>query len=169
MAPSCVPAFYFVPPQNGKDRTVNQDTDGFLERKVWGYSAKVTYDIDNFTITSISAWREQESDQLFDNDGGPLNGFDTGRGEDVQRFSQEIRLASPLEERYSWIVGAYYDWEEDKNNYKIGVGPGFPTAILPAVLGFSVPLPATYQARSATANEIKANLVGIGLRVVRHH
>jgi iron complex outermembrane receptor protein len=150
------PPFTAVPPQDGEDRTVNQDAYGFLTRKVWGYSAKVAYDVDSYEITSISAWREQESDQLFDNDGGPLNGFDTGRAEDVQRFSQEIRLASPVEERYSWIVGAYYDWEEDKNNYKIGVGPGFPSAILPAVLGYSVPLPPSYQARSATTNEIKS-------------
>jgi iron complex outermembrane receptor protein len=150
------PPFTTVPPQDGEDRVVDQDTYGYLDRKVWGYSAKLEYAIDTYAITSISAWREQESDQLFDNDGGPLNGFDTGRGEDIQRFSQEIRLTSPIEERFSWIVGAYYDWEEDKNNYHIGVGPGFPSAILPAVLGFSVPLPTAYQERSVTDNKIKS-------------
>src|SRR5690606_6575902 len=118
-----------VPPQSGTDRVVDQDIYGFLFREVQGYSAKVDFDMSGYTLTSITAWREQESDQLFDNDGGPLDGFDTGRAEDVERFSQEIRLTSPAEDRLSWIVGGYYDWEEDTNEYHMSVGSGFPTAI----------------------------------------
>lgn len=148
------PPFTTVPPQSGTDRKVDQDVLSFSERTVKGYSAKVDYDFDGTVLTSITAWREQDSDQLFDNDGGPLDGFDTGRAEGVERFSQEIRLTSPADDRLSWIVGAYYDHEEDENDYHIAVGSGFPSAILPSVLGFSVPLPPTYREESVTENEI---------------
>ena len=148
------PPFTTVPPQSGTDREVDQDMLAFSYREVKGYSAKVDYDWNGHTITGITAWREQESDQLFDNDGGPLDGFDTGRAEGVERFSQEIRLTSPAEERLSWIVGAYYDREVDENDYHIAVGSGFPTAILPPVLGFSVPLPPTYREEAVTSNRI---------------
>jgi iron complex outermembrane receptor protein len=73
------PPFTTVPPQSGTDRVVDQDVLTFSQREVKGYSAKIDYDFERFTLTSITAWREQESDQLFDNDGGPLDGFDTGR------------------------------------------------------------------------------------------
>ena len=148
------PPFTTVPPQSGSDREVDQDVLTFSFREVKGVSAKLDYDLDAFTITGITAWREQESDQLFDNDGGPLDGFDTGRAEGVQRFSQEIRLTSPAEDRFAWIVGAYYDREVDENAYHISVGSGFPTAILPPALGFSVPLPATYREEAVTDNRI---------------
>ncbi|MBX3705648.1 MAG: TonB-dependent receptor [Pseudomonadales bacterium] len=148
------PPFSTVPPQNGTDRAVNQDRLGFLYREVKGYSAKIDYDLGGYTLTGITAWREQDSDQLFDNDGGPLDGFDTGRAEAIERFSQEVRLTSPEGDRFSWIVGAYFDHEEDTNDYHISVGPGFPTAILPPVLGFSVPLPPTYREEAVTNNKI---------------
>jgi iron complex outermembrane receptor protein len=150
------PPFSAVPPQDGTDRDVDQDGEGFLYREVRGYSAKIDYDIGDHTLTSITAWREQDSDQLFDNDGGPLLGFNTGRAEDVERFSQEIRFASPAEGRFSWIVGGYVDWEEDANAYKFTVGPGFPTAILPPVLGFSVPLPPDYREVNVTSAKIES-------------
>lgn len=148
------PPFTTVPPQSGTDRVVNQDVLTFSEREVKGYSAKIEYDFDGFALTSITAWREQDSDQLFDNDGGPLDGFDTGRAEAVERFSQEIRLTSPDDGQFSWIVGAYYDHEVDENDYHIAVGSGFPSAILPPALGFSVPLPPSYREESVTENEI---------------
>lgn len=148
------PPFTTVPPQNGTDRVVDQDVLSFLYREVKGYSAKINYDMNGYTLTGITAWREQESDQLFDNDGGPLDGFDTGRAEGIERFSQEIRLTSPDDGRLSWIIGAYYDHEEDTNDYHIAVGSGFPTAILPPALGFSVPLPATYREEAVTNNKI---------------
>ncbi|HEX7035387.1 MAG TPA: TonB-dependent receptor [Pseudomonadales bacterium] len=148
------PPFTTVPPQSGSDREVDQDVLSFSYRKVKGYSAKIDYDWSGYTLTGITAWREQDSDQLFDNDGGPLDGFDTGRAEDVERFSQEIRLTSPADGRFTWIVGGYYDREVDENDYHIAVGSGFPTAILPPVLGFSVPLPPTYREEAVTENKI---------------
>jgi iron complex outermembrane receptor protein len=148
------PPFTTVPPQNGTDRIVDQDVLGYLYREVYGYSAKVDYDFTDMTLTLITAWREQDSDQLFDNDGGPLDGFDTGRAEGVERFSQEIRLTSSDEGRLAWIIGGYYDHEVDKNDYHIAVGSGFPSAILPPVLGYSVPLPSSYREEAVTNNKI---------------
>ncbi len=130
-----LPPFNTVPPQNPLDRVVNHNTDGFLYREVKGMSVKAEYDWGGYLLTSISAWRKQESDQNADNDGGPLDGFDTGRAEGIDRFSQEVRLTSPDEGAFTWILGAYLDDETDDNLYHIHVGQGFPSPGLP--VGFS--------------------------------
>lgn len=122
--------FNTVPPQIGDDRVVNQDTDAFQYREIKGFSGKAEYDWDGYLLTWISAYREQESDQNSDNDGGPLNGFTTGRAEGIERTSHEFRLTSPDEGRFNWILGAYFDQETDTNLYHITVGPGFPSPLL---------------------------------------
>ncbi|MDZ4866687.1 MAG: TonB-dependent receptor [Alphaproteobacteria bacterium] len=129
------PPLNTVPPQNPYDRVVNHNTDGFLYREVKGTSIKAEYDWDGYLFTSVSAWRKQDSDQNQDNDGGPTDGFDTGRAEGIDRFSQEVRITSPDEGMFTWIVGAYFDDETDDNLYHIHVGQGFPQPGLP--VGFS--------------------------------
>jgi iron complex outermembrane receptor protein len=143
------PPFNTVPPQNGTDRVVNHDTDAFQYREVKGLSAKVEYDWDGYLFTWIGAYREQESDQNSDNDGGPLFGFNTGRAEGVERTSNELRITSPDDGPFSWIVGAYFDDETDTNLYHIDTGPGFPSPLLGLPL-----LPADYREQSETRNQI---------------
>ena len=149
------PPFNTIPPQNARDRIVNQDVDSFLYRKVYGWSLKAEYDWSGYTLTSITANRRQSSDQVTDNDGGPLNGFDTGRAEGIKRFSQEVRLTSPDEGMFTWIVGAYFDDEEDKNLYHIQTGPGFPSAFLGAP--FPAVLPAAYREAAEAFNIIDSS------------
>jgi iron complex outermembrane recepter protein len=149
------PPFNTVPPQNARDRIVNQDVDSFLYRKVYGVSLKAEYDWNGYVLTSITANRRQSSDQVTDNDGGPLNGFDTGRAEGIKRFSQELRLTSPDEGKFTWIVGAYFDDEEDKNLYHIQTGPGFPSAFLGAP--FPAVLPAAYREAAEAFNIIDSS------------
>lgn len=149
------PPFNTIPPQNARDRVVNQDVDSFLYRKVYGMSLKAEYDWSGYTLTSITANRRQSSDQVTDNDGGPLNGFDTGRAEGIKRFSQEFRLTSPDEGMFTWIVGAYFDDEEDKNLYHIQTGPGFPSAFLGAP--FPLILPPAYREAAEAFNIIDSS------------
>jgi len=129
------PPLNTVPPQNPLDRIVNHNTLGFLYREVKGTSIKAEYDWDGYLFTSVSAWRKQESDNNQDNDGGPTDGFDTGRAEGIDRFSQEVRITSPDEGSFTWILGAYFDEETDDNLYHIHIGRGFPQPGLP--VGFS--------------------------------
>jgi iron complex outermembrane receptor protein len=56
--------------------------------------------------------------------------FDVGREENMDQFSQEIRLTSPASERLSWILGAYY-YEEHLDSFRdIHLGNAFPIGIV---------------------------------------
>lgn len=124
--------FNTVPKPNAYSRVVDVNTPPKVERAFGGASAKIEYDYNDYAFTSITAWRTLTSDFDLDQDGGPLDGFDTGQSEDVDRYSQEFRITSPAHDRFSWIAGAYFDDETDHDIFHIHLGAGFPTAILGA-------------------------------------
>ncbi len=82
-----------------------------------GVSAKIEYDFDNdFTLTSITAYREWDFENNLDVDGlaledpevGNLLTFDLNRGiTNLDQFSQEVRLSSPVMGKVDFIVGGF--------------------------------------------------------------
>jgi len=147
------PPFNTVPPQNGTDRIVDVNVMPIAKRNIWGTSGKAEYLLGDYAFTSITAWRHYNSDYDFDQDGGPLNGFDTGLREGMDRFSQELRITSPGQDRFSWIVGAYIDHETDDGQYHIAVGDGFPTFL------FGAPFPTVLPTGFAEASSTHSNIV----------
>ncbi len=112
----------------------------------WGASAKIDFDFDWITLTSISAFETADDRSLGDIDGGFVgaNSFfdpsmpppppffpDTIRFpsetqdsvDDLDQFTQEIRLASDPSEAFRWQIGFYYF---DSDLIVSTVGPGFP-------------------------------------------
>ncbi|WP_313273504.1 TonB-dependent receptor plug domain-containing protein, partial [Stenotrophomonas sp.] len=87
--------------------------------KTHGGSLKATYDFGNITLTSISAYETTSGYSRGDTDGGaavdyPVNGLPNGYGQsmgqvqDLDQFTQELRLASNATDPWSWQVGAFY-------------------------------------------------------------
>ncbi|WP_282270332.1 TonB-dependent receptor [Stenotrophomonas sp. PS02298] len=87
--------------------------------KTHGGSLKATYDFGNTTLTSISAYETTSGYSRGDTDGGaaanyPVNGLPNGYGQsmgqvqDLDQFTQELRLASNATDPLSWQVGAFY-------------------------------------------------------------
>jgi len=109
------------------EREVVSDTDGDartvdasftqgneIDAESWGLSATLNWDLESFSITSVTGYREFEREQGGDN-GSPFIVSDTFRDIAVDGFAQEIRLTSneswgPLK----WLAGAYYS--EDSND-----------------------------------------------------
>lgn len=85
-----------------------------------GASLKLNYDFGNMDITSITAWEQAEGFSLGDIDGGVIDGGTSFPGfipfpavtqdnlENLEQFTQEIRLASDTSNDVSWQVGAFY-------------------------------------------------------------
>ena len=100
----------------------------------WGTSATVNYYMDDLTLTSITAVETAEGYSLGDIDGGNLvtgPGFipfpsETQDGiDELDQFTQEIRLASADDQPTTWQVGAYY-FDSQFNITTVGPNGGFP-------------------------------------------
>lgn len=115
-----------IPAQDANDNTVQLDGDEFAERELHGYSARFDYDFGWATLTSITAYRNYESNFGDDSDGLPINAFNVGREENAENFSQEVRLTSNGDGALSWILGGYFYNENIENNRRIQLGPAFP-------------------------------------------
>tara|TARA_A100001011_G_scaffold398106_1_gene501377 strand:- start:2489 stop:4807 length:2319 start_codon:yes stop_codon:yes gene_type:complete len=95
----------------------------------------MSYDIGEYTLTSITGYYDQESEWLADLDGSDVSGalsvsrFSSNQLDFADQVSQELRLMSPTGGAIEWMLGAYYQ----KENIKFDQG---------AIAGFSPPLPA---------------------------
>jgi iron complex outermembrane receptor protein len=137
-----VPLFAGIGPQNPDDNVVQLDQEEFAQRELYGFSGRFDYALEFADLTSITAYRQYRSDFHDDSDGLPIDGFDVGREENAENFSQEMRLTSADDEVLSWILGFYYYVENIENNRQIHVGTTFPFIFLPAVVhGFLAPFP----------------------------
>jgi outer membrane receptor protein involved in Fe transport len=100
-----------------------------------GESIKVDYDFGDVTLTSISAYETTNGYSRGDIDGGVAGtgpGFipfdsDTKDGiDDLDQYTQELRLASDTEGPFSWQVGGYYF----KSDFLVTTDAGFAKATL---------------------------------------
>ncbi|MBK1615799.1 TonB-dependent receptor [Rubrivivax gelatinosus] len=98
-------------------------------------SAEANWRLGTHRLTSITAWRNWRFDPKNDIDATPLAGITGGFTTREKQFSQEIRLASPGDERFDYVVGAYYYYQDiySLNRYDTGpyatalTGGGYPS------------------------------------------
>ncbi len=141
------PAFWYTDdtlPWQGPDsqfprdlRTVSQgyeaDTPGFTSLEVGqanrqdqtGLTARLTWDGDNVTLTSVSAFREIEFDWINDGDGLSDYLVVYFQRDESEQFSQDIQLASNSDGPFQWITGLFYLTEDSDGLYAIPLGPSF--------------------------------------------
>ena len=103
---------------DGDRRTSELGQPQRFARTQGGVSARLYWDVFGGEVTAITAYRQSQSGELFSGVGANFR-FLTGTqsqlvsddADDVVAFTQEVRFASPLWERGSFIVGAYYSDE----------------------------------------------------------
>jgi len=88
---------------------VNQNVDLHDNNDSGGASATVEYEFENqFLLTSISSYRFSERNTNSDEDASPADVLYVNLFHDeFQQFTQEFRLASPSNEDYDYVLGAY--------------------------------------------------------------
>jgi iron complex outermembrane receptor protein len=103
-----------VPSKQNQD--VNNDQRTFTHIRSSGTSLTGNWDLNNYGITSITAYRDWQSESIVDFDDSPENplalSFPSPPKTDQNQFSQELRLASPPSDWGSYVVGVFY-FEQD--------------------------------------------------------
>ncbi len=99
-----------VPSEDNQDVNNNQPT--FSNITASGHSLTVDWQLNEHTLTSISAYRNWQSEGIVDLDNRPSNPlaltFPMPPESDLDQYSQELRLTSPLADWGSYVIGAYY-------------------------------------------------------------
>ncbi|RMF11510.1 MAG: TonB-dependent receptor [Alphaproteobacteria bacterium] len=105
------PLIRLLYPEDTDIRKSYSGPDTFQDREIWGLMARVDYEADYGTWTSITAYRETELSWFEDLSVLPspwiLVNLDRA-DEKADQFSQELRLASPSGSKVEWVAGVYY-------------------------------------------------------------
>lgn len=75
-------------------------------------SIKVDWELDNYLITSLTGYTDFELDQQHDVDFNPGNTVENIESEELNTFSQELRIASNYDGFFNFSAGLYYE-EQD--------------------------------------------------------
>jgi iron complex outermembrane receptor protein len=96
---------------------VNQNDPNQEQIESGGIGLTVNWDLESgFTLTSITAQRFADFKLVADDDAGPLTLSYSHFQDNSDTFSQELRLTSPSNDSYDYIVGLYYlEQEVDAN------------------------------------------------------
>ncbi len=110
-----------APVQPGDDnKDVNINKLPFSDSESWGHSLEANWDVGEFTLTSISAYREFEVNGFGDVDSQPIDalGFDQFGTTNTDQFTQELRLLSPAEDRFNYVAGLFYFDQDVQRNFR---------------------------------------------------
>ena len=91
---------------------VSTDVTSLEERDLFGTSLEINHDFENFTFTSITAYRSMNVNFINDEDGSsdPGHYFASENTDDQDQISQEFRFTGETE-NLKWTVGAGYSKE----------------------------------------------------------
>jgi iron complex outermembrane receptor protein len=92
---------------NGGRIAIDGDLNTVLDTS--GISAQIDHDFENFTFTSITAWRNYDEDQNFDADFSDLDLVSIRHIQNqYDSFTQEFRLTSTGDNNIDWMMGGFY-------------------------------------------------------------
>ena len=82
----------------------------------------MNWEVANHTITSVTGWAQYDYRDIQDSDRSRVENLSVDFGEDYEQWSQELRIASPQDKRFDYIVGLYYQSKEQHSDYGIDIG-----------------------------------------------
>lgn len=146
-----------VPSDDNQD--VNNDQRTFTHLRSSGVSLTTNWEINDYTLTSITAYRDWESESFVDLDNLPSNPLQLTAPNppftDQDQFSQEIRVASPPADWGSFVVGAFYFEQHVDTDSILQTDLAFPNAPEPTIRAGSTRVTSE---NSALFGEVNFNL-----------
>ncbi len=107
------------------------DGNDYSENELENYTLTIDYQLGENTLTAVTGYVAYEFEDNCDCDYTPAEVFVLPLEEEYSQWSQEIRLASPGGETVDWIVGAFYQENDQEFDDAIQVTT---TSILPQAL-----------------------------------
>jgi len=92
---------------------------------VKGINVTIEHEFANSTLKSITAYREMAATFGVDNDGSPNQYISTDQVQTQEQISQEFQLlGTAMDDRFNWLVGAFYMNEKgtDENDVRLVSG-----------------------------------------------
>lgn len=102
-------------------RKLNNDQRTYVDDVNQGLSGQFDWQLGDYTLTSISAWRGWENTQFQDGDRLatlPVAASHDKGEVDYNQYSQELRLASPKGEFLEYVAGAYVMHSKAEETYR---------------------------------------------------
>ncbi|MBI1732904.1 MAG: TonB-dependent receptor [Gammaproteobacteria bacterium] len=123
------PALEFEP--HDKD-TINANTPQSGDDEWTGGFLRIEHDVGGATITSITSYEFYERNLEEDSDSSPLRSTDTRYWNQIDTFSQELRLGGTLTDPWRYVLGFFYqhdDLDQVDGSYlggnPLGIAPPF--------------------------------------------
>ena len=105
----------YLAPYTPGNKSVSTDIQGYDKSSTTSHALKVSYDIDQYLLESITTYRSINSDALHD-----YVTYEYDYNRDNDKYSQEFRLSNN-EGAFKWVAGIYADKEEiDESSHMIG-------------------------------------------------
>lgn len=98
--------------------TTNSTTFALQENEIFGVSGTLEYDFGDFSIKSITAYRELDSQFQRDSDHTAFSIFDTSNDQNQDQFTQEFLLSGQVD-ALKFVGGLYYFEENATENTNI--------------------------------------------------
>ncbi len=132
------------PAQGDRTRVINQDLITRTNEKSWGVSGQFDWELGNQTVTYIGSYREYDNEEIRDGDWLPQAYSGLNQLHDVgpqvsNTITQELRLTSPADQFFSYVLGAFYSRAETtrtftRNDIVCNAAPvGTPCSTVPAL------------------------------------
>lgn len=91
-------------------------TPGHSDRKVTQLSLSADWDVAGVTLTSITGYNDLTFDTAVDQDYSAVRARYVTSVADLEEISQELRVTSPGDGRFTWLAGAYYYGSETRTH-----------------------------------------------------
>lgn len=133
--PQAVTGLFDAPISQMSKHRVNVNNQTYAKNEIFGGALKAEYDLQaGHRVTSISALRRTKSLQQVDNDYSSVDLIHTNFADDFLQLSQELRIASPHNQKVRYVLGMYAEHEAAKTDRVATFGEDVATLVqLPGV------------------------------------
>lgn len=107
------------------DRIVGGSQDPVNDVDVWGVAGEMNYDIEDYVITWLNAYRQFNSYSELDGDFSQYDAVFQKTNERFEQFSSELRVTSPYGEDLEYVAGLFFYYSQDRTQGETGIAEDY--------------------------------------------